>query len=87
MKTIKIIYIIFSILLALFLIFCIVDNTVSLKYEIYEYRIVFDKEFVPTERAEDYLLRAISALKFFLYYVLVNVLLMIVPFCKKKKAG
>ena len=85
MRYIKLVYLFVSIGVVLLLILCIVDNYVSLKYEIYEYRILFDKNNIPTERAEGYLLRVISILKFFLYYVLTTILLIIISFIRKKK--
>ena len=85
MKIVKVIYLILSIILVLFLVFNIVDSYVSLKYEIYEYRILFNKEFVPTERAEEYILRLIRTLKFFLYYVLITVVLIIMSFIQQRK--
>ncbi len=85
MKFIKLVYLIVSIGVVLILILSIMDNYVSLKYEIYEYRILFDKNNIPTERAEGYLLRVISILKFFLYYVLTTILLIIISLFHKKK--
>ena len=85
MKSVKIIFLFLSVLLVFILIFYIIDTQVSLKYEIYEYRILFDDKFVPTERAEDYLLRVVRVLKFFLYYVLATILLIIISFFLKMK--
>ena len=81
MKITKTIYLIVSILLLSLLIFNIINTTISIKYEIDEVRWFTDE--INIDRAREYLYGQIEILHYFLYYVLVNVLFLIVSIYKK----
>ena len=82
MKIAKTIYLIVSILLLSLLIFNIINTTISIKYEIDEVRWFTDE--INIDRAREYLYGQIEILHYFLYYVLVNVLFLIVSIYKKQ---
>ena len=82
MKITKTIYLIVSILLLSLLIFNIINTTICIKYEIDEVRWFTDE--INIDRAREYLYGQIEILHYFLYYVLVNVLFLIVSIYKKQ---
>lgn len=81
MKIFKTIYIIFSILLLSLLIFNIINTTISIKYEIDEVRWFTDE--INIDKAKEYLCGQIEILHYFLYYVLLNIVFLIISIYKK----
>ena len=81
MKFLKAIFLLLSILLIFLIGYSIINTYVSLKYEIDVYG---QNGLSPIGIARDYVLQLISTLKFFLCYVIVNVILIFLSIWKRK---
>lgn len=85
MKTATIVFIGISLLLALFIGFCIVNTYISLKYEIDEVRWL--GKTVSINVAESYLKLVLENLYYFLAYVLANTAFLIILLFKEKNSN
>lgn len=81
MKWIRIIFLIVSILLALFIFYAIWNCQVSYRYEVLESK----KETLSVQFASHYLIVAIETLRYFLYYVIVNIVYLLYSILRKSK--
>ena len=85
MKTAKIIFIIISIGLALFLAYSIINTGVSLKYEIDERSIWVDT--ISIDWGRQYLLGLINTLHIFFFYVAITIVFLTICLIKDKRKG
>jgi hypothetical protein len=80
MKIFKILFLFISIALALLIGYSIINSLVSYKYEIEGQ---YDK--VSIKIAGDYLMSQVWCLRYFLYYVLVNIVFLLISLFYKRK--